>query len=268
MAKKNYINNSDFLLEIHKSKKTYCMSLSKEFGDYDLIVDHIDNVTHATIADAIKARVKAHNKGLDASEKISAEDVDPNTIIVRVLTFDHIPFDRDKAERYPDKLDEQVKIRCNFPPFKHYAIRGFTENSSEFYLVEVCRSHWKKNPKSTSIQRGKFSLDHGKMTDNLGKMFMKLAERIASRGNWRGYSFKEDMEGQAIMQLSQVGLQFNEYKSQNPFAYYTQTVKHSFTKILNTEKRNQAIRDDMLIAHGEAPSFTRQVENELEQRQG
>ena len=74
------------------------------------------------------------------------------------------------------------------------------------------------------------------------------------------------MKAQALVQLAQVGLQFDEAKSSNPFAYYTQVSSTSFLKILNLEKRNQHIRDDMLIMSGATPSSTRQVENQLEQQ--
>ena len=65
-----------------------------------------------------------------------------------------------------------------------------------------------------------------------------------------------------LMQLSQIGLQFDESKSENPFAYYTAAITNSFTRILNIEKKNQNIRDDLLEHHNMMPSFTRQNENE------
>jgi hypothetical protein len=66
------------------------------------------------------------------------------------------------------------------------------------------------------------------------------------------------MRGQALLQLSQIGLQFDESKSQNPFAYYTAAITNSFTRILNLEKKNQHIRDDILEMNGLNPSWTRQ----------
>jgi hypothetical protein len=91
---------------------------------------------------------------------------------------------------------------------------------------------------------------------------MKLCERYGTRANWRGYTYNDEMQSQALMQLSQIGLQFDESKSDNPFAYYTAAITNSFTRILNIEKKNQAIRDDLLEFNGMMPSFTRQNENE------
>jgi len=87
---------------------------------------------------------------------------------------------------------------------------------------------------------------------------MKLCERYATRSNWRGYTYNEEMRGQALLQLSQIGLQFDESKSQNPFAYYTAAITNSFTRILNLEKKSQNIRDDILEINGLSPSWTRQ----------
>ena len=80
------------------------------------------------------------------------------------------------------------------------------------------------------------------------------------RSNWRGYTYVDEMRNQALLQLSQIGLQFNELKSQNPFAYYTAAVTNSFTRVLNLEKRNQNIRDDLLQESGQAPSWNRQFD--------
>jgi hypothetical protein len=117
----------------------------------------------------------------------------------------------------------------------------------------VGKSHWKGD-----LERGEFSKDHGQMTNDLARMFIKLCERYATRGNVRGYTYNDEMRGQAILQLTQIGLQFDESKSDNPFAYYTAAVTNSFVRIINIEKRNQNIRDDILEMNGMNPSWTRQ----------
>ena len=75
----------------------------------------------------------------------------------------------------------------------------------------------------------------------------------------RGYTYNDEMQGQAILQLAQIGLQFDESKSNNPFAYYTAAVTNSFVRIINIEKRNQNIRDDILEMNNMMPSMTRQT---------
>jgi len=133
-------------------------------------------------------------------------------------------------------------------------------------LICVGKSHWKGD-----IDNGSFCKTHGKATDELAKMWMKLCERYGTRGNVRGYTYNDEMQGQAILQLAQIGLQFDESKSDNPFAYYTAAVTNSFVRIINIEKRNQNIRDDILEMNGMNPSWTRQNEgrdNGLEHERG
>jgi len=97
------------------------------------------------------------------------------------------------------------------------------------------------------------------ITNKLARMYMMLCEKYSMKFNWRGYTYRDEMEASAILQLTYVGLRFNEAKSANPFAYYTAAVNNSFCRVLNTEKRSQNIRDDILEMNGFNPSFSRQM---------
>jgi hypothetical protein len=175
----------------------------------------------------------------------------PKSALKKKKLEDILEFDAVEDDPLADLIDEPVldttRMRVNFPPFEHYRL---SEDKEPFL---VGRSHWRGDFKT-----GEFSKDHGQMTRKLAMMFMKLCERYATRSNWRGYTYNEEMRGQALLQLSQIGLQFDESKSQNPFAYYTAAITNSFTRILNLEKKNQNIRDDILEINGLNPSWTRQ----------
>lgn len=267
----NYLNNRDILKEIHLSKNTYC-SFRDPVTDhqYDIILPSVSKINQKTIAEARRNRA-------DRIKRETGEVVDPKKIantdlVFRITCWDHIPLapkkvpknavkkrkiedilDLDDAVEDPlaDLVEEPVgdptHMRVNFPPFYHYRI---TEDKEPFL---VGKSHWKGD-----LETGEFSKDHGNMTKKLAMMFMKLCERYATRSNWRGYTYNEEMRGQALLQLSQIGLQFDESKSQNPFAYYTAAITNSFTRILNIEKKMQNIRDDILEMNGLNPSWTRQ----------
>ena len=86
------------------------------------------------------------------------------------------------------------------------------------------------------------------------------------RSNWRGYTYVDEMRSHALLQLSQIGLQFNELKSENPFAYYTAAVTNSFTRVLNLEKRNQNIRDDHCKKLVKPQVGHAQIEHEMAER--
>ena len=267
----NYLNNRDILKEIHLSKNTYC-SFRDRVNDhqYDIILPSVSKINQKTIAEARRNRADRIKR--ETGEVIDPKKIANTDLVFRVMTWEHIPLapkkvpknavkkrkiedilDLDDAAEDPlaDLIEEPVldptHMRVNFPPFFHYRV---TEEKEPFL---VGKSHWKGD-----LDTGEFSKDHGNMTKKLAMMFMKLCERYATRSNWRGYTYNEEMRGQALLQLSQIGLQFDESKSQNPFAYYTAAITNSFTRILNIEKKMQNIRDDILEMNGLNPSWTRQ----------
>jgi hypothetical protein len=261
--KVKYLNNRDLLAEIHRSKCSYSSFTKPEYSQHDLILPSVDKINIRTVAEAKRIRAKriglANFLNLRATgdKKIKLLEVTPDyktvaktDIVIRIMTFDHIPMAPGRKKTVKSTADSHEKV--NFPPFQHWK---FDEEDN---LICVGKSHW-RGP----VDTGSFSKDHGRITENLGKMYIKLSERYAQRSNWRGYTYVEEMRGQAVLQLSQIGLQFDESKSENPFAYYTAAVTNSFTRVLNLEKKNQNIRDDLLEIAGLTPSMTRQNKSEF-----
>ena len=263
MRKRNYLNNKDILKEIHKSKNTFNSYVDKEYGQFDIILLDVDKINIRTIAEAkrnkakrlstadYEARKMAGEKVKQADCEIDYRKITKEELIFRIMTFDHIP--EEPGRKKNPKTIADTKTKLNFPPFQHYKF------DDEGNLQCVGKSHWEGG-----MENGNFSKTHGKATDNLAMMWMKLCDRYATRGNVRGYTYNDEMRGQAILQLAQIGLQFDESKSQNPFAYYTAAVTNSFGRVINIEKRNQNIRDDILEMNDLNPSYTRLHEGEWE----
>lgn len=275
--KVNYLNNKDLLKEIHLSKNSYCSFLdSQNDHQYDIILPAVSKINQRTVAEARRNRAARLSK--ESGQEVSEKNIPNTDLVFRVMTWEHIPKapkkptrkaaaakarsledilgieENDVTEDDPDvvipELQDPVHVRVNFPPFWHYRI---TDHRVPYV---VGKSHWQGD-----LETGHYSRDHGQMTRKLAQMFIKLCERYATRSNWRGYSYNEEMRGQALLQLSQIGLQFDESKSQNPFAYYTAAITNSFTRILNIEKKNQNTRDDILEMNGLNPSWTRMYAN-------
>jgi hypothetical protein len=286
MRKVNYLNNKDILKEIHKSKLTYCSFIDDSVKSYDAIVTGVDKITKKAVQEARKARAERLAKEAQEAELLlgnkrkldefltPTKDIPVTDVVFRVMTWEHIPIDEVKQKKADLKAQEEADaaeeddifeteydepamsvkgpakyVKVNFPPFQHFKV------DEEGTPICVGKSHWKGG-----VEKGSFSKDHGTMTGKLAHMFIKLCERYATRSNWRGYTYNDEMRSQALLQLSQIGLQFDEAKSQNPFAYYTAAITNSFTRVLNIEKRNQNIRDDILEMNNYNPSYTRQGE--------
>ena len=236
VKKINYLNNKDMLKEIHQSKNSFCEYTDQKYADYDIIVDTLQEVFLSETQDKARA-ARAARLGSQAfaiavanntsrtekpklSEyKIKADTIPVDDLVYRVLTFEHIPLAPGRKKNPKSTADSHIKL--NFFPFKHYII----ENGA---TKEVGRSHSKA---------GKFNLERGSITNKLAKMFILMVNKYGQRGNWRGYTYIDEMKGQALLQLAQMGLQFDESKSDNPFSYYTQSLQNSFTRVLNLEKK-------------------------------
>lgn len=263
MRKVNYLNNKDMLKQIHKSKSGFCSFVEADYNQYDIILTDIDKINIRTIAEAKRNKAKrltladfdarklAGEKVKQAECEVDYKKMKKEELIFRIMTFDHIPEEPGRKKNPKTVADTRVKL--NFPPFQHYKFNDDGE------LVCVGKSHW-----VGGMENGHFSQSHARANNELARMWMKLVDRYATRGNVRGYTYNDEMKGQAILQLSQIGLQFDESKSNNPFAYYTAAVTNSFVRVINLEKRNQNIRDDILEMNEMNPSYTRQHNAEWE----
>jgi len=268
----HYLSNKELLKEIHNSKMSYCWVKDEKYFYYDYIVNSLNEITPETIQlakesraarlqkNAYDAEVKAWENGLTGKKtkpraadfSVDLESIADTDVVFRLMTFGHVPEEKRKTN---PKTEADNYSKCNFPPYKHISL-------VDGDLTEVARSHWQGG-----IDNGHFSVEHGKTNNRLASMYIKLCERYSTRGNWRGYTYVDEMRGQALLQLTQIGLQFNEAKSQNPFAYYTAAINNSFTRVLNLEKRGQNIRDDLLEQAGLDPSSTRLFSAEWEAMQ-
>lgn len=265
-----YLNNRELLIEIHRSKNSFCVFRDPDTDHrFDVIVEGLGEIDDAVIyqAQTVRAdRLKTEGTIVDP------KDIPVTDLVFRVMTWEHIPLAPPKPPKNPPKKENIVElfdfededtiqlpediplskkhVRPNFPPFFHYRL---TEDGN--YVI-VGKSHWKG-----TLEEGEFCKIHGRITEKLAKMFLMMTDRYSSRGNWRSYTYLEEMKGNAITSLIAGGLQFNEAKSSNPFSFYTTVLTNAFTAYLLVEKKNQNIRDDILEMNGLNPSFTRQFSN-------
>lgn len=263
----NYLSNKELLREIALSKASYCEFKEPKHREYDIIVSSLKDITPDVLLAAKQNKMKSLNDSLvtdliktgltsrEANERLSKtkvklRDLTRKDVVIRVMTYDHIP-----EEIVNNKKSRLYKLM--FLPFKHYTfIRGEWK--------EVGRSHWMGNFKS-----GHFTVDRGKISNKLILFVMMLTDRYGQRANFRNYTYLEDMKGQALIQLAQVALQFDESRSNNPFAFYTRCIHRSFLKILNQEKKVRDIRDELITMNGmRASTSFQQDHHDNEQTSG
>jgi hypothetical protein len=205
VKKVNYLNNKDMLKEIHNSKGSFSEYTDRKYSDYDVIVEELSEIFlpesqeigriaraarlgHLAYAAALESAVivTKNDKPKLSEHKIKPDTIPTEDLVYRVLTFDHIPLAPGRKKNPKSTADSHLKL--NFYPFKHYII----ENNE---AIEVGRSHSKK---------GKFSLEHGSITNKLAKMFILMVNKYGQRGNWRGYCV--DAETEALTKRGWLGI--------------------------------------------------------------
>ena len=99
--------------------------------------------------------------------------------------------------------------------------------------------------------------DRPRVPDYIGTCIYQIATRLATKPNFSGYSYKEDMISDGIENCLLYINNFNPEKSQNPFAYFTQIIWYAFLRRIQKEKKQMYIRfksSQAMIAAGETYS--------------
>lgn len=76
----------------------------------------------------------------------------------------------------------------------------------------------------------------------IGECIQQISTKLATKPNFSGYSFKEDMIMDGIENCLQYMHNFDPDKTQNPFAYFTQIIWYAFLRRIEKEKKQMYIR--------------------------
>lgn len=76
----------------------------------------------------------------------------------------------------------------------------------------------------------------------VGKCIMLISQRLATKPNFSGYTYKEEMISDGIENCLQYIHNFDPEKSSNPFAYFTQIIWYAFLRRIQKEKKQTYIK--------------------------
>lgn len=158
-------------------------------------------------------------------------------LTIRVNTDEHLKRADVQGKGNHGHLDGEI----SFDPFILY--RSFALPNGKIVFKETVRSHQRK----------------GRLTNGMGILMMAMAESYARRGNWRGYTYVDEMVSAALVNLTLNVLKFNETKSDNPHAYITRCLQTSFIRELGIQKKQGEIKDSVAVMNGLTPSYSAQM---------
>ena len=78
--------------------------------------------------------------------------------------------------------------------------------------------------------------------DYIGKCIWLIANRLSTNRNFIGYTYRDEMIGDAIENCLRYLHNFNPEKSNNPFAYFTQIMYYAFLRRIDKEKKQSYIK--------------------------
>lgn len=132
-------------------------------------------------------------------------------------------------------------------------------------MTEIIKKKKPKNYLNNTDLMKEIELSHAqnKMTNELGKMIMVLCKRYAKHPDYSNvFSHEEDMQAFGLLTVVKVWKSFNPEKSKNPFAYFTQILRHAFYQYGNSEKKAQDTKKAVKKDLGLNPSFMELLEME------
>ena len=89
-----------------------------------------------------------------------------------------------------------------------------------------------------------------RITNYLGECILKIANNLANKGNFNGYSFKDEMICDGIENCIKYFDKFNPAKSSNPFSYYTQIIYFAFLRRIAKEKQQYHLKHKIIQSAG------------------
>lgn len=83
---------------------------------------------------------------------------------------------------------------------------------------------------------------HPQIPNYVGECFLKIAEHLSRKPNFIMYSFREEMISDGIENCIMYFRNFDETKSKNPFAYFTQIIYFAFLRRIMKEKKQLYVK--------------------------
>jgi len=98
--------------------------------------------------------------------------------------------------------------------------------SCTFKEVMTMKGHWR-----TRIDK------RGKISDELAKMIMTISEGLSRKGNWKGYTWREDFVQAGILTTLKYMHNYNSDVNSNAHGYINRICYNCFLQYIQKEKR-------------------------------
>ena len=84
------------------------------------------------------------------------------------------------------------------------------------------------------------------ISDKAAVCFMKIAKNLATKPNFRNYTYKDEMILDGIENCIAYAHNFNPEKSSNPFSYFTQIIYYAFIRRIQKENKQRDVKKGII----------------------
>lgn len=107
---------------------------------------------------------------------------------------------------------------------------------NEKFLMEL-----DKYKQSVILAKGRGEKPPG-ASNYIGQCFLDIANNLAKKPNFANYIFREEMVSDGIENCIMYATNFDEAKSKNPFAFFTQIIFYAFLRRIQKEKKQLFVK--------------------------
>ena len=86
----------------------------------------------------------------------------------------------------------------------------------------------------------------GTCSERLGELYKIHVDRYASAANFKGYTYVDEMKGQALLFLMKYS--HNHFNGSNAFSYCTTIIRNAFLQVIAKEKKHSELKDRLIKA--------------------
>lgn len=83
------------------------------------------------------------------------------------------------------------------------------------------------------------------MPDVIGSALLKICEGLSMRYNFRGYTYRDEMVRDAVVDCVRAVKKYDGFKFTNPFGYFSQIANYAFLGRMEKEKKAHKTKMDM-----------------------
>ena len=138
-----------------------------------------------------------------------------------------------------------------------------TKRDNHYIDADEMRNEWMKiyfwnqlsvaEPQTYSTLATSISAEHGMdyltsvletsgaISEKLGEFFKKIAFKVSSAPCFVNYSFKDEMIGDALLNMTRYADRYNPKKSKNIFSYFSKIVFNSFIVRIKKEEKQRTL---------------------------